>query len=61
MVVMVRVAIVTPEGKILKPEELSTATELQQAVEQARNLIRACERLADSKKPPRAVQRAPYS
>ena len=58
---MNRVAIVTPEGKVLKPEELSTAVELQQAVEQARNLIRECERLAVSKMPPQAVRRAPYS
>lgn len=57
----IRVAIVTAEGKILKPEELSTATELQQAVEQARNLIRECERLAASKMPPQAVRKAPYS
>jgi hypothetical protein len=58
---MSRVAIVTAEGKILKPEELSTAAELQQVVEQARNLIRECERLAVSKMPPQPVRRAPYS
>ena len=58
---MFRVAIVTDEGKILTPEELSTATELQQTVEKARQLIRDCERLAESKRPPRAQAKAPYS
>jgi hypothetical protein len=58
---MLRVAIVTAEGKILKPAELSTATELQQAVEQARMLIRECERLAVSKMPPQPVRKVPYS
>jgi hypothetical protein len=58
---MVRVAIVTTEGKILKPQDLSTAVELQQAVEQARQLIRECERLAASKMPPRAASKVPYS
>ena len=58
---MLRVAIVTKEGKTVKPEDLATATELQQAVEQARNLIRACERLAASKMPAQAVRKVPYS
>jgi len=58
---LIRVAIVTSEGQILKPEELPTATELQQAVEQARNLIRDCERLAELKRPPRGPSRVPYS
>ena len=58
---LIRVAIVTSEGKTLKPDELTTLTELQQAVEQARNLIRECERQADLKQPPRAPVRAPYS
>jgi len=58
---MLRVAIVTAEGKILSPNDLSTAAELQQAIEQARNLIRECERVAISKMPPQAVRKAPYS
>ena len=58
---VIRVAIVTAEGQQLKPEELPTMTELQQAVEQARNLIRDCERVAASKRPPQAPIRAPYS
>jgi hypothetical protein len=55
------VAIVTTEGKILKPQDLSSAAELQQAVEQARHLIRECERLATSKMPPQPVRKVPYS
>ena len=58
---MNRVAIVTAEGKILKPEELSTAAELERAVDQARHLIRECERLARAKMPPQAVKKVPYS
>jgi hypothetical protein len=58
---MIRVAIVNEKGKVLKPDELPTAAELQQAVEQARNLIRECERLAAAKAPQQAVRRAPYS
>lgn len=58
---MIRVAIVAADGKILKPAELATAVELQQAVEQARNLIRECERLATTKLPPQAVRKVPYS
>jgi hypothetical protein len=57
---MLRVAIVTTEGKILKPQDLSTDTELQQAVEQARQLIRECERLATSKMPAKAAPKVPY-
>ena len=58
---MLRVAIVTTEGKILKPQDLSTAAELQQAVEQARQLIRECERLATSKMPAQSAPKVPYS
>jgi hypothetical protein len=46
---MIRVGIITSEGKIVSPQELSTAAELQQAAEQARTLIRECERLAATK------------
>ena len=58
---VIQVAIVTAEGQQLKPEELPTLTELQQAVEQARKLIRDCERVAALKRPPQAPIRAPYS
>jgi len=58
---MIRVTIVTAQGRILKPEELQTAVELQQAVEQARNLIRDCDRVAASKMPRQSVRIVPYS
>jgi len=58
---MLRVAIFTTEGKILKPQDLSTAAELQQAVEQARQMIRECERLAASKMPAQTAPKVPYS
>ena len=58
---MIRVAIVNEEGKVLKPDELPTAAELQQAAEQARNLIRECERMAAAKAPQQAVRKAPYT
>ena len=46
---MIRVGIINAEGKIVTPQELSTAAELQQVGEQARALIRECERLAATK------------
>ena len=58
---MYRVAIITTKGQVLKPEDLSTAAELQQAIEQARHLIRECERLATAKLPPQPPRKAPYS
>jgi hypothetical protein len=61
---MIRVVIVNSEGKQVSPEELSTAVDLQQAVNQARNLIRDCERLALAKAPQASAasaQKAPYS
>jgi hypothetical protein len=58
---MIRVAIVDPDGKTLSPQDLSTATELQQVVEQARNLIRDCDRLARAQSPKDSATRAtPY-
>jgi len=60
---MIRVGIVTSEGKIVSPQELSTATELQQAADQARSLIRECERLASAKLKPAGgapVGKVPY-
>jgi hypothetical protein len=58
---MIRVEIVTEGDKVLKPAELATAGELQQAIEQARHLIRECERLAVAKAPPQPPRKAPYS
>jgi len=43
---MVRLAILDQEGKHLTPQDVTTAKDLLILVEQARNMIRACERLA---------------
>jgi hypothetical protein len=48
---MIRVAIITPDGKPIPPQEIATATELGEAVEQARRLIRDCESVARLKAP----------
>jgi hypothetical protein len=46
---MVRVAIVDQEGKFVLPKDVATAAELLALVEQAKSLIRDCERLARQK------------
>jgi hypothetical protein len=48
---MIRVAILNAEGKPISPTDLTTLTEIQQVVEQARNIIRDCERLAYDRNP----------
>ncbi len=48
---MVRVVIVDQDGKPVLPKDVSTAAELREVVEQARGLIRDCERLAQLKDP----------
>jgi hypothetical protein len=48
---MIRVALLNSDDKVISVADLSTATELQQVVEQARNLIRDCERLAYDRNP----------
>ena len=48
---MIRVALLNADDKIISVADLSTATELQQVVEQARNLIRDCERIAYARNP----------
>jgi hypothetical protein len=58
---VLRVAIVTTDGRLLKPEDVPTAVELQRAIEQARNLIRECERLAVAKAPAQAAPKVPYA
>jgi hypothetical protein len=62
---MFRVHIITTDPgvphKILQPADLATAAELQQAIDQARHLIRECERLATAKLPPQPPRKAPYS
>jgi hypothetical protein len=61
---MIRVGIINQEGKIVSPQELTTAAELQAAMEQARKLIRECERLATAKmkeSSPAASGKVPYA
>jgi hypothetical protein len=48
---MIRVAIVDSAGKIVLPKDLSTAAELREAAEQARELIKQCEQVARQKDP----------
>jgi hypothetical protein len=61
---MIRLAIINQDGKMVSPEDLSTATELQQAADQARMLIRQCERLAAAKSKgggPPVAGKVPYA
>lgn len=48
---MIRVAIIDEKGKVLMPQELSSALELRAAASQATGLARECERLAKLKEP----------
>jgi hypothetical protein len=60
---MIRVGIIGPDGQIVSPQQLATASELQQVVEQARRLISECERLAttmSTKDRPAQTKKVPY-
>ena len=46
---MLRLAIIDKDGKNVTPADLATAAELKAVAEQARNLIRECDRLAQAK------------
>lgn len=46
---MIRLAIIDQDGKVLTPQDVTTATELLTLVEQARRVIRDCEGLARQK------------
>jgi hypothetical protein len=62
--VMVRLAIIDQNGNPVLPKDIPTATELRQAADQARDLIRECERLAQQKAqkdPSPAARRVPYT
>jgi hypothetical protein len=48
---MIRLAVLTSEGKPILPAALTSATELRQVVEQARNLIRECDRVLSQMTP----------
>jgi hypothetical protein len=60
---MFRLAIINSDGKIVTAKDLSTAAELLTVVEQARAMIRDCERLAREATPPTAsvgAKNVPY-
>jgi hypothetical protein len=57
---MIRVAIVDQDGKTVLPKDLPTAAELRNVAEQAKGLIRDCERLAAQKDPKTAKGEVPY-
>jgi len=48
---MMRVAIIGRDGKIVSPTDLTTATDLRDAATLAKTLVADCERLAVMKEP----------
>ena len=44
---MLRLAILDEEGKTLAPKDVASAADLVSVAEQARNVIRQCEQIAD--------------
>jgi hypothetical protein len=46
---MIRLTLIDDQGKPITPQDLSATADLREAAEQARALIRECERLADQK------------
>lgn len=57
---MIRITIIDQDGKTVSPQELSTAAELYEAAEQAKALIRDCERVARLKAPANKQGGVPY-
>jgi hypothetical protein len=57
---MIRVVIVDQDGKPVFPKDVSTAAELREVAEQAKSLIRECDRLAQLKDPKRGKGEVPY-
>jgi hypothetical protein len=57
---MIRLVIVDQDGKSVLPKDVSTAAELRQVAEQAKGLIRDCERLAAQKDPKGRKGEVPY-
>jgi hypothetical protein len=59
---MLRLAIVDQDGKSIPPQDITTAAELLAISEQARNLIRQCERLVKESAPQAAAapKHVPY-
>ena len=61
---MIRLAIIDQDGKVLSPQDVATAAELLALVEQARCVIRDCERVMQQKGPNSrhaAATKVPYS
>lgn len=60
---MLRLTIVDSDGKKIDPKDINSAVDLVSIAEQARTLIRDCERLAYDKRPrsPTVAGRVPYS
>jgi hypothetical protein len=61
---MLRLAIVGPDGKIVELKDVPSAAELLALAQQARGLIRDCERLAQPVQPKGATPgggRVPYA
>jgi hypothetical protein len=48
---MIRLAIIDQDGHVLLPKDVATAAELLALVEQAKTVIRDCERLVQQKGP----------
>ena len=57
---MVQLAIIDQTGKVVEAKDVATAAELKQLVEQARGMIRECERLAQLKSPGGGKSGVPY-
>ena len=60
---MIRLTIVDADGKPLTPKDIASATDLVRIAEQARSMVRECERLADKLRPKIAngSGKVPYS
>ena len=60
---MLRLTIVDSDGKTLTPKDIQSLAELTNLVEQARGIIRECERQADAKRPKTTTPagKVPYS
>ena len=60
---MVKLSIIDQDGRVLSLKDLATAADLLTLAEQARGIIRDCERLAREKAPQNTANgagRAPY-
>jgi hypothetical protein len=58
---MIRLMLLDEKGNAIPPEKLETVAELTQVLEQARTLIRECDRLINQKRPKKAGTGVPYA